>query len=81
MGVIVMTLVFTSLIKLRFKEPGLPRPYRAWGYPWTTIIMILIGLFIGFAFSDHLNLLIIAVLSIISYPAFIVLTHKQKRQQ
>jgi APA family basic amino acid/polyamine antiporter len=80
MEVIVMTLVFISLIRLRVREPGLPRPYRAWGYPWTTILMILIsvGLFIGFAYSDHLSLLIIAVLSLISYPAFIVLTKKQR---
>jgi APA family basic amino acid/polyamine antiporter len=80
MEVIVMTLVFFSLIKLRIKEPGLTRPYLAWGYPWTTIIMILIstGLFIGFAISDHLSLLIIAVLLIISYPAFIALTHRQE---
>jgi APA family basic amino acid/polyamine antiporter len=21
---------------LRSREPGRPRPYRAWGYPWTT---------------------------------------------
>jgi amino acid transporter len=27
-----------ALIQLRRKEPELSRPYRAWGYPWTTII-------------------------------------------
>jgi basic amino acid/polyamine antiporter, APA family len=27
-----------ALIRLRTKEPGLPRPYRAWGYPWTSLV-------------------------------------------
>ena len=30
------TLSYTSLFILRRKEPQMPRPYRAWGYPWTT---------------------------------------------
>jgi APA family basic amino acid/polyamine antiporter len=27
---------FTSLFVLRWREPETARPYRAWGYPWTT---------------------------------------------
>ena len=27
---------YISVIVLRFREPDLPRPYRTWGYPWTT---------------------------------------------
>lgn len=30
------TVTFLSLFVLRRKEPNRPRPYRAWGYPWTT---------------------------------------------
>jgi len=30
------TLSYTSLFVLRRREPQMPRPYRAWGYPWTT---------------------------------------------
>jgi APA family basic amino acid/polyamine antiporter len=26
-----------AVIRLRKTEPDLPRPYRAWGYPWTPI--------------------------------------------
>lgn len=29
-----------ALFRLRRKEPNLPRPYRAWGYPWTTLIFL-----------------------------------------
>jgi basic amino acid/polyamine antiporter, APA family len=31
-------LTAVALIRLRTKEPGLPRPYRAWGYPFTPLI-------------------------------------------
>ena len=27
---------FISVFVLRWREPDLPRPYRTWGYPWTT---------------------------------------------
>jgi APA family basic amino acid/polyamine antiporter len=29
-------ITFSSVFVLRRREPGTPRPYRAWGYPWTT---------------------------------------------
>ncbi len=29
------TLTYISVFVLRKKEPDMPRPYRAWGYPWT----------------------------------------------
>ncbi len=28
---------YISVFVLRRREPDLPRPYRAWGYPWTTL--------------------------------------------
>jgi APA family basic amino acid/polyamine antiporter len=74
-ALIVPALVYASLIKLRIKEPGLPRPYRAWGYPYTTIAMILISvaLFIGFAISDRSNFFVIAGIIILSYPIFLLI--------
>ncbi len=35
------TLSYASLFVLRKKEPQMERPYRAWGYPWTTGIALL----------------------------------------
>jgi basic amino acid/polyamine antiporter, APA family len=29
-----------TVIRLRRTEPELPRPYRAWGYPWTPLVFI-----------------------------------------
>jgi amino acid transporter len=34
------TLSYTSLFVLRRREPDMPRPYRAWGYPWTTAVAL-----------------------------------------
>jgi APA family basic amino acid/polyamine antiporter len=34
------TLSYTSLFVLRKREPDMPRPYRAWGYPWTTALAL-----------------------------------------
>ena len=39
---------FISLFVLRFREPDLPRPFRAWGYPWTTLaVVVLSGVFVA----------------------------------
>lgn len=35
------TLAVAGVIILRRRQPHLPRPYRAWGYPWTPILFIL----------------------------------------
>ena len=35
-----MALGAFTVIRLRRTEPGLSRPYRAWGYPWTPIMFI-----------------------------------------
>lgn len=38
---IFLALVALALIRLRRREPELPRPYRTWGYPWTPIIFLI----------------------------------------
>ena len=37
---IFFALTAIALVRLRRKEPDLPRPYRAWGYPWTQWIFV-----------------------------------------
>ena len=65
-------LMFISLIVLRRREPDTPRPYRAWGYPWTTGIAIFIGIvfIVGVALADPLNSAIAFAILLISYPLF-----------
>lgn len=81
MSVIVWGLAYCALIKLRTSEPNLPRPYKSWGYPWTTIIMIFssLALFFGFAYSDQKSLLIIGSISLLSYPLYLLLKSKNKK--
>jgi APA family basic amino acid/polyamine antiporter len=38
---IFFALAAIALLRLRKKEPNLPRPYRAWGYPWTPLIFLI----------------------------------------
>jgi APA family basic amino acid/polyamine antiporter len=34
-----------GVLKLRITQPGLPRPYRAWGYPITPVVFLLVTAF------------------------------------
>ena len=50
------TLSFISVFVLRWREPEKERPYRAWGYPWTTALPLLGSiLFLGGGASDRRN--------------------------
>lgn len=75
MSVIVWGLAYCSLIKLRISEPNLIRPHKAWGYPYTAILLVLfsLALFTGFAYSDQHSLVIIIIITVISYPVFKIL--------
>ncbi|MES2649214.1 MAG: APC family permease [Bacteroidota bacterium] len=76
LGAFMMTVVtgfaFASLIKLRKTEPDLPRPYKAWGYPYSTFIAITvsIALLIGFSISDRKSLIIMLAVVLISLPCY-----------
>jgi len=48
-----MGLTGVAVIRLRYTEPGLPRPFRVWGYPWTPLLF-------GFAaFAISINLCLV----------------------
>jgi APA family basic amino acid/polyamine antiporter len=76
MSLVVTGLAFAAHIKLRRSEPNAPRPYKAWGYPVTPIIVLIatLALFVGFAKSDQFNFLIVIGVGVISYPAFKLIT-------
>jgi APA family basic amino acid/polyamine antiporter len=75
------TLSYTSLFVLRKREPDMPRPYRAWGYPWTTGIALLGSLlFLGGSIAtDRQNAPLALLLLVCSYPVFLALKWAQKR--
>jgi APA family basic amino acid/polyamine antiporter len=66
------TLSFTSVFVLRRREPARPRPYRAWGYPWTTALALVssVAFLAGAVASDTRNSLYALLLLAASYPGY-----------
>jgi len=66
------TLSFISVFVLRRREPDKQRPYRAWGYPWTTALALVgsIAFLVGAIASDTRNSVYALLLLTASYPAF-----------
>ena len=66
------TLSFISVFVLRPREPEKERPYRAWGYPWTTALALLgsILFLVGAIASDTRNSVYALLLLAASYPVF-----------
>jgi APA family basic amino acid/polyamine antiporter len=69
------TLSYSSLFLLRRKEPKMARPYRAWGYPWTTGIALLASVIflVGSIATDRKNAPWALALLALSYPVFLVM--------
>jgi APA family basic amino acid/polyamine antiporter len=74
----IYALSFTSLFVLRWREPDRPRPYRAWGYPWTTAAALIGSVaFLGGAVAgDTRNSVYALLLLAASYPAFLLLRRR-----
>jgi APA family basic amino acid/polyamine antiporter len=66
------TLTYTSLFVLRKKEPQMDRPYRAWGYPWTTAIALggSVLFLVGSIATDRDNAPLALGMLVLSYPVF-----------
>jgi APA family basic amino acid/polyamine antiporter len=63
---------FLSLLILRRRETDLPRPFRVWGYPWTTLAVLIASLaFLGgmVASAPRISLIALIVLAA-SYPVY-----------
>jgi APA family basic amino acid/polyamine antiporter len=75
-------LSFVSLFILRAREPQLERPYRAWGYPFTTTLALLgsIGFLIEAVREDRINSYLTLVALACSYPVYRVLKTVSKRE-
>jgi basic amino acid/polyamine antiporter, APA family len=75
-------LSFVSLFLLRAREPEMPRPYRAWGYPWTTGLALLgsIGFLIEAVREDRANSILTLVALACSYPVYRVLKRVSSKE-
>jgi APA family basic amino acid/polyamine antiporter len=67
---------FASVFVLRRREPGTPRPYRAWGHPWTTGTVFLgsLAFLTATLVADPHGAMIVAALLVVSYPIFRLIT-------
>jgi APA family basic amino acid/polyamine antiporter len=65
-------LSYVAVFVLRYREPRTPRPYRAFGYPYTTGAAVLLSLafLLGVIAADTRNSLYGALLLIVSYPIY-----------
>jgi APA family basic amino acid/polyamine antiporter len=68
-------LSFVSMFLLRAREPDMLRPYRAWGYPWTTALALLgsIAFLIEAVREDRANSILTLVALSCSYPVYRIL--------
>ncbi len=66
------TLSFISVFVLRRREPYKERPYRAWGYPWTTALALIgsLAFLVGAVVSDTRNSMFALLLLGVSYPIY-----------
>ena len=70
---------FAALFSLRARQPGLTRPFKVWGYPWTTLGVLLasVGFLIASVISDIKHSLFTLVLVAISYPVYLLAVKKR----
>ena len=70
--VVITILLIVSLFILRRRKTRPPRPYRAWGYPLTPLLIMVFSvlLFFGYIFSNPCPSLYALILLSVSYPLF-----------
>lgn len=69
---------YAALLVLRRTAPELPRPFRAWGYPWTTLLVLagsLLFLF-GAIKSDLRNSAVALTILAASVPVYIFMSQR-----
>lgn len=73
LGVTVDCSVYLALFILRKREPDLQRPFKAWGYPFVPLIILLVSvlLLIGYVIGNTTNSLIALSAMALSYPAYV----------
>jgi APA family basic amino acid/polyamine antiporter len=73
---------YVGLMVLRRREPAAPRPYRAFGYPFTTIIVLTgcVLLWIAAILEDRHSALFAGVLLIACVPVYAWIAHRRRRR-
>jgi APA family basic amino acid/polyamine antiporter len=70
---------FCALFVLRVREPNLPRPFKAWGYPWSNLGVLLVSLafLVASVIGDIKDALFTLVLLALSYPLYVLLAKRK----
>jgi len=73
-------LSFLSVFVLRWREPELPRPYKAWGFPLTTGIVLVgsLAFLVASVSADTRNALWAIALLGVSYPVYLILKRRAR---
>jgi APA family basic amino acid/polyamine antiporter len=76
------TVMFLGVFALRRREPDAPRPYRAWGHPWTTGLVTLgsVAFLAGAVVADTRNSLYALGLLAGSYPVYLLFRARRRRR-
>ena len=63
---------FAAVFVLRKRAPGLGRPYKVWGYPFTPLVVLAgsIAFLLGAVWVDTRNSFYAVSLLLVSYPAY-----------
>ena len=66
---------FAALIRLRQTEPNLARPVRAWGYPFSTWLLLMASLafLVGVVIGDFSSGMYAIGFIIVSYPVYLLI--------
>ena len=74
-------LSFIALILLRRRAPEAPRPYRAWGYPWTTFLALggSIAFLVATVAGDPRTAAKALALLVVSWPVYTVVRRRAAR--
>jgi len=79
-GVLCDSAVAVSLFVLRAREPSLPRPYKAFAYPFAPLLYVLIAsaIFIAFLINDPMGSLAATAVVATSYPVYWLLRRQRR---
>jgi APA family basic amino acid/polyamine antiporter len=74
---------FVSLLVLRKAEPDLPRPYKVWGYPWSTwaVLLASAAFLAGSVVGDLKDSLFTVILIALSYPLYVLAVRPRLRRE
>lgn len=74
---------FLSLYVLRVRQPDLPRPFKMWGYPWTTLAICLgTGAFlVASIIADLKHTLFTAAVIAFTYPLYLFVTRFRRSRE